>query len=87
MYELVRTIAGIRELPDGTICMAPQLMDLPDLEGQAVTKAGLVCFAFRFENGKLHVYLKLPDNSTSVFRFPNGKELRLSGGEHEFAED
>ncbi len=86
MYELVRTVAGIRELPDGTILIEPHLMDLPDLEGQAVTGAGAVHFSYRLKEGKLHVRLVLPENARAEFHFPDGSCVSLSGGEHCFVE-
>ena len=61
MYELVRTMAGIRELPDGTIQVRPQLFDLPDLNGAVVTKKGLVHFEYVMEGGELKTSVEMPE--------------------------
>ena len=87
MYELIRTFAGISELPDGTIRIEPHLFDLPDLAGEAVTKRGLVRFSYRMAGGKLAADLVIPEGARAVFIFPDGESRALLGGEHRLVQD
>ena len=46
LYELIRTVAGIQPQTDGTLLVSPNMMDLPDLRGQAITENGPVFFEY-----------------------------------------
>jgi len=87
MYEMIRTMAGIRWEKPGHVRIEPHLMDLPDLEGMAVTPDGPIQFRYQVqENGRYHCRLDLPEEMTGRLVLPSGKECLLSGGNHEFYE-
>lgn len=87
MYELIRTLAGIHWEGPGRVRIIPHLMDLPDLEGTAITPDGPVQFRYQVqENGKYHCRLHLPDGVSGRLIFPSGEQHMLVGGGHEFSE-
>lgn len=79
---MVRTIAGIS--PEGIgwarVKIAPQLMDIPDLEGTAATPKGAISFRYRRADSKWTYSLRLPENLSGNFFFPDGRTQHLNGG-------
>ena len=80
MYELLRGVAGIRQAGIGwaRLRIAPQLLDLPDIKGEASTPIGVVAFDFRPDR----YWLRLPAGVTAAFHHPDGRVLELEAGEH-----
>lgn len=80
MYELLRGVAGIRQAGVGweQLVIQPQLLDLPDLQGQAITPLGPVAFDFR--PGRYR--LQLPEGVSARFLHPDGRTLQLAAGDH-----
>ncbi len=81
LYELVRTMAGVKPQKDGRLLIAPHPTGLPDLCGQAATENGMVSFDYKKnKTGKWEFSLTLPAGASGVFRFPNGQETALGEG-------
>lgn len=81
LYEFVHTIAGIGRQADGMLRVAPHLMDLPDLSGQAITEKGPVLFRYwRDSDGHWQYELEVPAGLAGRFVFPDGSEATLHEG-------
>ena len=87
MFEMTRTMAGIRELPDGTIRVAPHLFDLQDLAGEVVTKNGIVRFDYRIEGKRLRAEVEIPEGGNAVFVCPDGRTEKLAAGKNYLTEE
>ena len=82
MYEMMRTIAGVK--PDGAgkrhITITPHLMDLTDVHGNSITPYGAVEFSYERENGILRYRLKIPENIRATIQFEDGETWELEKG-------
>lgn len=84
LYELMRSIAGVKLLEDDTVRIAPHMMDLPDLSGQAATDKGPVRFDYRKEDGVWTYRIELPEGLSGRFIHPDGREAALCTGSNLF---
>lgn len=78
IYEFIRVIAGIRE-NCGALEIRPNPAYLPDVEGAAVTRHGLVRFRYIKQNGLWQYEITLPENVQAMFIAPNGDRHSLTG--------
>ncbi len=83
MYELSRTMAGIR--PEGPgwsrVLIKPHPIGVSDLSGQVITPRGAVQFDYQKSEGEWRYRVSLPEGLEGTFVFPDGKDRKLTAGE------
>lgn len=82
MYEMMRTIAGISQNGAGWkhVTIAPHMMDLNEIHGDAVTPYGDIVFRYERIEGTWNYNLEIPAGIHVTFCFEDGRIQELSGG-------
>ena len=81
IYELIRCVAGIQPGQAGweSVRICPHLEYLSDLEGKAVTPAGIISFYYKKEQDCWRYHIELPKDMKGIFINDRGTMHELDG--------
>ena len=81
IYELIRCVAGIQPGEPGweSVRICPHLEYLSDLEGKAVTPAGIISFYYKKEQDCWRYHIELPKDMKGIFIDDRGTTHELDG--------
>ena len=88
---MYRKVAGINQLEPGyrRICIRPMFVKgIEETEGELESPYGKIVSAVSCRDGKIHVRVQIPANTTAVLYLPEkGDCMELGSGEHEYEYD